>query len=127
MNVNRQNILVIDDDVIMQRLIMSVLTKAGYAVRAASNVSAGLDMIGEDMPDLVLCDMVLPMVSGLDFLRHCRSTPELADLKVIIISSANTEVDVREALDLGAAAYISKPFSQAQLLDVIANHQKPGT
>ncbi len=124
MSVNRLNILVIDDDVIMQRLIMSVLTKTGYAVRTACNVSEGLELISQERPDLVLCDMILPLTNGLDFLRHCRSTPELNDLKVIIVSSASDNRDVGEALALGATAYIAKPFSQAQLLDVIAEHLK---
>ena len=124
MNVGRQNILVIDDDVIMQRLIMTVLTKAGYTVRTASHVKAGLDMLREQTPDLVLCDMILPQINGLDFLRMCRSTPELSNLKVIIISSASDNQNLGEALTLGAVAYLSKPFTQAQLLDVIADYRK---
>lgn len=125
MDVNRANILVIDDDVIMQRLIMTVLTRIGYDVRASGDVRQGLQMIEEQMPDLVLCDMALPILTGLDFLRHCRVTPELDTLKVVIISSVSDERNVREALDLGAVAHLSKPFSQAQLMRIVADNLPP--
>jgi CheY-like chemotaxis protein len=122
MKANLANILVIDDDIVMQRLIMAVLTKAGHIVKTCGSVSEGLDMIGEQMPDMVLCDMALPLISGLDFLKHCRATPELANLTVVIISSVSDVMNAQEALALGAAAHISKPFSQAQLLQVVAEH-----
>ena len=121
MDVKPANILVIDDDVIMQRLIMTVLTRTGYKVRVAGDVSQGMTLIHEQMPDLVLCDMALPIFSGMDFLRQCRASNKLTDLTVIIISSVSDEKNVREALELGAVAHISKPFSQAQLLQVVAD------
>lgn len=125
MNGKPANILVIDDDVIMQRLIMTVLTRTGYQVRTAGDVSQGLALIDEQTPDLVLCDMALPVFSGMDFLKQCRSTPALAAIAVIIVSSVSDERNVREALELGAVAHISKPFSQAQLLQVVAEHLRP--
>jgi two-component system response regulator (stage 0 sporulation protein F) len=125
MNVNQAEIIVIDDDVIMQRLISNVLSKTGYRVRAAGDVPAGLALIEEKLPDLVLCDMALPVLTGMDFLKHCRSTPGLNGLLVIIVSSVSDENNVRDALALGAIAHISKPFSQAQLLQVVAEHLRP--
>lgn len=122
MKANLANILVIDDDIVMQRLIMAVLTKAGHVVKTCGNVSEGLGMISEQMPDMVLCDMALPLISGLDFLKHCRETPELANLTVIIISSVSDVIDAQEVMKLGAAAHISKPFSQAQLLQAVEEH-----
>jgi chemotaxis family two-component system sensor histidine kinase/response regulator PixL len=60
-------------------------------------------------------------MNGLDFLRHCRVTPVLAGLRVIIVSSVSDDRKVHEALDLGAAAHIAKPFSQAALLKLVAD------
>ena len=122
MLVEPPDILVIDDDVIMQRLVMAVLTRTGYQVRVASDVTRGLALIEEHMPNLVLCDMAMPVLTGMDFLRTCRASEKLCGLCVVIISSVSDEKNVREALDLGAVAHISKPFSQAQLLQVVANN-----
>jgi CheY-like chemotaxis protein len=124
---NEPYILVIDDDMIMQQLMKSALTRAGYQVRIADRASQALDMIAEKKPDIVLCDMAMPIMTGLDFLRHRRTTPELADLTVIIVSSVTDAHSIHEALDLGAAAHISKPFSQAQLLKVVADNLQRGT
>ena len=125
MRVQTPEIIVIDDDVIMQRLVMSVLTRTGYQVRVAGDVARGLALIEERMPDLVLCDMAMPVQSGMDFLRACRASDRLCALPVVIISSVSDEKNVREALELGAVAHISKPFSQAQLLQVVANNLGP--
>jgi CheY-like chemotaxis protein len=114
-------VLVIDDDPIMRRLMMAVLDKSGYTVRTSSSVAEGLELIAQQTPDIILCDMALPEMSGLDFLRHCRANPDLAKIPVIIVSSVSDEFKVREALELGAAAHISKPFSQAQLLQAVAD------
>jgi CheY-like chemotaxis protein len=119
MGMTQGHILIIDDDPIMQRLMMTVMVKAGYEVRTTSSVHEGLDRIAEQMPDLVLCDMALPLVNGLEFLRHCRSTAELANLPVIIVSSVSDDRRAREALDAGATAHIAKPFSQAELLKIV--------
>lgn len=127
MLVELPDIVVIDDDVIMQRLVMKVLTRTGYQVRAAGDVPGGLALIDEHMPRLVLCDMAMPGLSGMDFLRTCRSSEKLCNLRVVIISSVTDEKNVREAFATGAVAHISKPFSQAQLLQVVADNLGPPT
>lgn len=125
MLVEAPDILVIDDDVIMQRLVMAVLTRTGYQVRVASDVMGGMAFIEERIPNLVLCDMAMPELTGMDFLRMCRGSEKLRNLPVVIISSVSDEKNVREALELGAVAHISKPFSQAQLLQVVATTLAP--
>lgn len=113
-------VIVIDDDPIMQRLITNLLTREGYQVQAVNSVSRALDLIAKQPPDVVLCDLVLPLTSGLDFLRHCQETPALRHLPVVIVSATSEEAKIAEALALGAVAHLPKPFSQAQLSSIVS-------
>ena len=109
----REKILVIEDEKSIARFISTILTANGYeAMRAASGAEA-MSMISSHCPDLVILDLGLPDMDGLDILRQLRSW---STLPVVVVSARSHEQDKVSALDLGADDYLTKPFSTGELL-----------
>jgi two-component system, OmpR family, phosphate regulon response regulator PhoB len=112
-----RHILVVDDDNRVRTLLSWQLEAEGFAVRCAADGAEALDHIGRDRPDLVILDLSLPGVGGLDVLRSVRqhepagATP----LPVIILSGRSGETDRIVGLDFGADDYLIKPFSPGEL------------
>ena len=101
-------LLVIDDEENMRHMLSTVLTKAGYMIDCASDGYEGLQMIAEKRYDFVLCDIKMPKMSGMEFLKAARD--ELDTTTVIMMSAYGTIDTAIEAMKLGAYDYISKPF-----------------
>lgn len=114
-------VLIIDDDPVLRRLIAAVLEIGDYQVQAAPNVAHALEAITQQRPDVVCCDLMMPEVSGLDFLEHRRQSPDLADIPVVIVSAQGEEKKIRAARTLGAFDCVAKPFSRKQLLSTVAS------
>jgi two-component system, OmpR family, phosphate regulon response regulator PhoB len=112
-------LLVIDDQPAMQRLVVTILKQENYEIRSAFSVSEALELIFDQLPDLVCCDLMMPERSGLDFLIHCRQTETLSKLPVIIITGTGEEDMAKKALALGAYAFLAKPFSRTQLSELV--------
>ena len=109
----REKILVIEDEKSIARFISTILTANGYeAMRAASGAEA-MSMISSHCPDLVILDLGLPDMDGLDILRQLRSW---STLPVVVVSARSHEQDKVSALDLGADDYLPKPFGTDELL-----------
>jgi two-component system response regulator AtoC len=101
-------LLVIDDEENMRHMLSTVLGKAGYKVDSASDGSQGLQMIDEVRYDFILCDIKMPKMDGMEFLKAAQSKLEAAT--VIMMSAYGTIDTAIEAMKLGAYDYISKPF-----------------
>lgn len=114
------NVLIIDDDPIIQRVVSAMLSAEGHDVRTAGSLVDALALIGQQRPDVTICDMVLESATALDFIQHCRQVPELAALPVIVISgSGDQQPLVEEALLHGAFACLAKPFSKVQISETV--------
>jgi len=111
-------ILVIDDDRAVVRLLVARRGEEGYTVLSALTSEEGLKLVTSFHPDLVLLDVSLPDVSGLEVLKRIRaSNPPVA----VVMVTGNTDPQrAREALELGAVAYVDKPFDYAYLKRVVA-------
>lgn len=107
------HVLLIDDEVSLQRAMAPLLRSRGYAVTIAGSGREALELFSRDRPDLVILDLGLPDMSGLDVCRHLR---ELADTPILILSARGAERDKVAALDLGADDYITKPFGPEELM-----------
>jgi len=105
--------LIIDDEVQIRRLLRVALEAAGYAVHDAETGQMGLQEIALRRPDVVVLDLGLPDMGGLEVLRRLR---EWSEVPVLILSVRNAEADKVAALDAGADDYVTKPFSTAELL-----------
>ena len=108
-----QRILIIDDDTQIRRFLRVALTSHGYVVKDARTGSEGLEAVAMFSPDLVVLDLGLPDINGLDVVRQLR---EWTKVPIIILSVKEQESDKITALDLGADDYVTKPFGMGELL-----------
>lgn len=106
-------VLVIDDEVPIQRLLRSILSVEDYRVLMAGNAADGLMYVRHDRPDVIILDLGLPDMDGLDVLRELR---RLAATPVIVLSARDAERQKVEAFDIGADDYVTKPFGAEELL-----------
>jgi|GEM_PF-1569556 len=112
--VNR--ILVVDDSDLLRKRICICLEEDGHMLLEAGNGHEALEKAHEFVPDLVLMDVMMPVMNGLDTLRRMRMDPLLSKVPVIMLTSKNTIDDVRAASHLGISDYISKPFDPDSVL-----------
>ena len=113
-----KKILLIDDDVATHVLVSRML-EPHYSVTTAFSVQEALAMLEDDTPDLILCDIAMPVYSGIDFLRFRRDHPVLIHIPVVTISATGVRDLITDALQMGATACITKPFSRAELLSAV--------
>lgn len=105
--------LIIDDEVQIRRLLRVALEAAGYAIQEAENGSLGLQSAAMTRPDIILLDLGLPDLDGLEVLRRMR---EWSQVPVVVLTVRDDERDKVAALDAGADDYVTKPFSTVELL-----------
>jgi DNA-binding response OmpR family regulator len=119
------NVLVVEDDPDERFLIATLLKREGYRVSAAENGLKALELMGASVPDLVLLDLHMPVLSGRDVLQELRS--QHPRLPVVIVSGAEDAAE--QILGLGAAALLPKPFSVRDLVATVSAvaqfHQNP--
>jgi two-component system alkaline phosphatase synthesis response regulator PhoP len=125
------SILVVDDERDIRELIEYNLTKAGYRVQAAASGEECLELVSKAPPDLLLLDLMLPGINGLEVCRTLKRDAQLERLPIIMISARGEESDVIVGLELGADDYVAKPFSPRVLLarvkSVLRRSQTPKT
>ena len=113
---NKGSVLVIDDEKDLVELVRYNLEKEGYDVIAATDGRSGLDIAREHAPDLVVLDLMMPGVDGLEICRQLRQDARTARLPVIMLTAKATEADRIVGLEMGADDYITKPFSPRELV-----------
>jgi two-component system phosphate regulon response regulator PhoB len=111
-----EKIVVIEDEPDILELLQFNLGREGYEVAAAGTGSEGLATVRRETPDLVLLDLLLPGVDGLDVCRQLRADPETRDVPIIMVTAKGEESDVVLGLGLGADDYVQKPFSPRELI-----------
>lgn len=109
-----QTILVVDDELQIVRVVRGYLEKAGYRVLSAANGKDALFVTRHERPDLVILDLQMPEMDGLEFTRRARA--EMPDLAIIMLTARVEELDRILGLELGADDYITKPFSPRELV-----------
>ena len=114
-----RRILVADDEPNIVAALDFVLRRAGYEVDIARNGEEVLQRIAESPPDLVLLDVMMPLLSGYDVCDRLRARPEWRAVKVIMLSARGREAEARRGLEAGADLYVVKPFSNQELLQKI--------
>ena len=107
------SVLIIEDEPSYIEALQITLEPEGFAVLAAADGRAGIARFEADRPDIVLLDLMLPDISGLDVLRNVRLQ---SDTPVIVVSAKSSEADVVTALELGADDYLTKPYSSRELI-----------
>jgi len=112
-------ILVVEDDLTTVQLIEFLLKKNNFEVLIAYNGVEALRITREEKPDLILMDVMMPKMDGIEAIEKLKEDENTQDIPIIILSALGQEMDVMRGLQVGASGYIVKPFSPKELLDEI--------
>lgn len=113
------NILVVDDVPTQQDIICAALQNAGFKVTRANDGDEAIQKIQDQAPDLVVLDVIMPRMNGYEVIRELRDNEKTQKLPVVVCSTKGTDFDKSWAEDLGADAYITKPFDPKQLISMV--------
>ena len=108
-------VLIVEDDPDIGRIAQLVLEKAAYSVRLVEHARGALEIIAEDRPDMMICDVMMPEMDGLQLLALLKSDEATRDIPVMMMSALTAASDVRRGQLGGAEYYLNKPFSPSQL------------
>jgi DNA-binding response OmpR family regulator len=116
-----KKVLIVDDEPNIVTSLEYLMAKAGYEFEAARDGDAALAAMERFRPDLVLLDVMMPRLSGYEVCQEMRRRPELARIKIVMLSAKGREAEVNKGLSLGADAYVTKPFSNRELMTCVAS------
>jgi two-component system phosphate regulon response regulator PhoB len=112
----KEKILVVDDEEDILELIRYNLVKEGYQVSTVTSGEEALNKAKQEMPDLVLLDLMLPGLDGLEVCRELKRQPSTSQIPIVMLTAKTEDIDVVTGLELGSDDYITKPFSPRVLL-----------
>ncbi len=115
-----RKIVVIDDDKVTRKLLTELLNRNGYEAYGAHDGMEGVALVKWEQPELVLTDLLIPLLDGIGVCQQVKSDPELSGIKVIVMSALKNPLLVREARAVGADDFIDKPIRTNTLLELIA-------
>ena len=121
-----RTILYVEDNELNRKIVRHLLRRTTYRLIEAHDGEAGVTMAREERPDLILMDIQLPKISGIEATRRLRADPATADTPVIAITSFALSGDEQKAKDAGASAYLAKPYSPSALLSLIRSFVAEG-
>ena len=111
-----RKVLIADDEENIVISLEFLLKREGFEVLVAGDGEAALQMVAEHHPDLVLLDVMMPKRNGYEVCQRMRERPEWRGIKIIMLSAKGREVEVSKGVSLGADLYVTKPFSNAELV-----------
>lgn len=114
-----RRVLLVEDEVNIYEAISFILSREGWDVSGHGNGATALSEVARAQPDVLVLDVMLPGRSGLDILRDLRAQPETAALPVLMLTAKGQSKDRDLALALGANAYLTKPFSNAEMVETL--------
>ena len=116
---NTKTILIVEDESDMAEMYTQMLQRNGYGVERASGGVAAMKHLLHIKPDLILLDLMMPDVSGLEVLRFLRREPQYMDLPVVIVSAKSLPEDIEKGMLAGASVYLTKPIAYRELIQTI--------
>ena len=117
-------VLIADDELRLRKVVALHLKKSGFDVIEASNGKMAVELAQKNIPDVVVLDVMMPELNGLETLKIMKSTKDLQDKPVIMLSAKASKEDIEMGINLGASRYLTKPFSPKQLLDAILSFSR---
>lgn len=116
-----KRVVVIDDEVMITRLVGDVLKKLDAYVYTTNNPAEAFGLLAKAMPDLIILDRQMPKTNGLELLSQFKADYMYKHIPVIMLTAANKEGEIREAIKAGAVGYVIKPFKPSDLMKQIGN------
>jgi len=114
-----KKILVIDDNLDIRENSIEILELSGYHVFGAADGQAGIDLAIREIPDIIICDIMMPLIDGYEVLQRLRNHSQTAHIPFVFLTARSEKRDIQSGMDLGADGYLVKPFEDFELLDVI--------
>lgn len=115
-----KTILVIEDDYVIRENILKILKAEGFDVMGAENGMQGLSLAMSNLPDVILCDVLMPELNGYGVLMALRANPATATVPFVFLTGKADRAEIRQGMELGADDYLTKPFTKAELVGAIA-------
>lgn len=120
MNSNNQPVILVVDDISTNNILMKNLLRVrNYEVLLAQSGIEALRIAEERKPDVILLDIMMPVMDGYEVLARLRSNEATKDIKVVMVSALGGKIDIKNAMDLGADGYITKPVVVQKLYDLL--------
>src|ERR1700712_1641885 len=119
-----KKILIIEDNDDIRENVIEILELAGYTVSSASNGKEGVELAFKDVPDIILCDIMMPELDGYGVLYMLSKRPETIAIPFIFLTAKAEHFDRRKGMEMGADDYLTKPFDGMELLSAIESRLK---
>lgn len=113
------NVLAVDDIPINLLLVQKMLNRFNFTLRTATNGQLALEAVAQQKPDLILLDLLMPVVDGFEVIRRLRADPATADIQIVILSALNSNEDIVKGFNVGANDFIMKPIIMEKLLTCV--------
>jgi CheY-like chemotaxis protein len=118
-------VLVADDDPLVLKSIEFILGRAGFRMRSATDGATALELARDDPPAVALLDVMMPRLNGLEVCRAMKDDPALAEIPVFLVTARAMSAERQLGLDAGADAYVTKPFVNSELVDLVRGALDP--
>lgn len=120
------SVLVVDDEPNIVQSLEFLMTAAGFEVRVARDGDTALAAVAEQAPDLVLLDVMIPGRDGYEVCREIRANPDWRAVRIIMLTARGRQSERQKGIDLGADAYVTKPFSTRDLVEQVKRYAAAG-
>jgi CheY-like chemotaxis protein len=119
MESNKKTVLIIEDEEAAAELFAEMMRVSGFRVIKSSSSASAIALMTAEKPDVVLLDIMMPEISGLEILRQIRRDPALIDIPVIVVSAKGMPTDIKDSMEAGASMYLTKPVGFLELREAV--------
>ena len=121
----KKTVLIVEDEPDAAEMFAEMMRVTGFDVTQLYSSTPAMGTIRAEKPDLVILDIMMPDISGLEVLRYMRREPELKDIPVILVSAKSMPADIQEGMDAGASNYLTKPVGFLELKNAVEELVSP--
>ena len=121
---SKYTVLAVDDIPLNLLLVQKMLSRFNFKLKTAANGQQALESIEAQKPDLLLLDLMMPIMDGFEVIRRLRANPATADIQIVILSALNSNEDVVKGFNLGANDFIMKPIIMEKLLNCVVTQMQ---
>ena len=119
MTIAQRTVIVVEDEADAAEMFAEMMRVNGFRVVKSFSSGPAINIIANEMPDLVILDVMMPDISGLEVLKYMRREPQLANIPVIVISAKSMPSDIKTGMDAGASVYLTKPVGFLELKQAV--------
>lgn len=119
MTSNSKTVLIIEDEEDAAELFAEMMRVSGFRVLKTSSSTPAIAMMTSEKPDVIILDIMMPEISGLDILRQMRREPQLANIPVVVVSAKSMPTDIKNGMEAGASTYLTKPVGFMDLKQAV--------